>query len=124
VHRDDLQAALGVHRLELGFPQLEHLRRRLERVEAGPVRPLFAPNAAGLALYEHALACAREIGFAPGHGTVGGGSDGNFTGALGIPTLDGLGVCGDGFHTDAEHLDLASVVPRARPLSALLRTLR
>ena len=68
------------------------------------MRPLFAPNAAGLALYEHALACAREIGFAPGHGTVGGGSD--------------------GFHTDAEHLDLASVIPRARLLSALLRTLR
>ena len=96
---------------------------RLE-VEAGPVRPLYEATAAGLALYEHALACAREIGFAPGHGTVGGGSDGNFSGALGVPTLDGLGVCGDGFHTDTEHLALDSVVPRARLLSALLRTLR
>jgi glutamate carboxypeptidase len=96
---------------------------RLE-VEAGPVRPLYEPTAAGLALYEHARACAREIGFDPGHGTVGGGSDGNFTGALGVPTLDGLGVCGDGFHTDTEHLALDSVVPRARLLSALLRTLR
>jgi glutamate carboxypeptidase len=93
-------------------------------VTAGPVRPLFAPTAAGLALYEHALACAREIGFAPGHGTVGGGSDGNFTGALGIPTLDGLGVCGDGFHTDTEHVEVDSLVPRARLLSGLLRTLR
>jgi glutamate carboxypeptidase len=93
-------------------------------VEPGPVRPLFEPTAAGLALYEHALACARAVGFAPGHGTVGGGSDGNFTGALGIPTLDGLGVCGDGFHTDEEHLDVDSLVPRARLLSGLLRTLR
>jgi glutamate carboxypeptidase len=96
---------------------------RLE-VEAGPVRPLHEPTAGRLALFEHARAGAREIGFAPGHGTVGGGSDGNFTGALGIPTLDGLGVCGDGFHTDTEHVALDSVVPRARLLSALLRTLR
>jgi glutamate carboxypeptidase len=92
-------------------------------VVLGPRRPLFEPTPAGLELYEHARALAREIGFDPGHGSVGGGSDGNFTGALGIPTLDGLGVCGDGFHTHGEHLEVSSLVPRTRLLSGLLRTL-
>ena len=68
-------------------------------VEPGPVRPLFEPSAASLELYEHARSLAREIGFDPGHGSVGGGSDGNFTGSLGVPTLDGLGPEGAGFHT-------------------------
>ncbi len=45
--------------------------------------------------------------------------DGNFTGALGIPTLDGLGVCGDGVHTKQEHLGVSSIVPRTRPLAGL-----
>lgn len=89
-------------------------------VHFGPVRPLFLPNPTGLALYEHARRLANEIGFDPGHGTVGGGSDGNFTGALGIPTLDGLGVCGDAFHTTQEHLLVSSLVPRARLLAQLL----
>jgi glutamate carboxypeptidase len=93
-------------------------------VEAGPIRPLFEPTAATLDLYATAVAIARQIGFNPGHGTVGGGSDGNFTGALGIPTLDGLGVCGDGFHTGDEYALVSSLVPRARLFSGLLRTLR
>ena len=92
-------------------------------VEAGPVRPLFAPTAEGLALYDQARAIAGEIGFAPGHGSYGGGSDGNFTGALGVPTLDGLGVCGDGAHTHEEHLLVSSLVPRARLLAGLFERL-
>jgi glutamate carboxypeptidase len=92
-------------------------------VRRGPVRPLFEPNRAGLDLYERARQIATQIGFAPGHGTVGGGSDGNFTGALGIPTLDGVGVCGDGFHTLDEHLLISSLVPRTRLLAELFRTL-
>jgi len=92
-------------------------------VEAGPQRPLFEPGEGTMALYRRALAIAEEIGFRPGHGSVGGGSDGNFTGALGIATLDGLGACGDGFHTLEEHVLVSSLVPRARLLSGLLRTL-
>jgi glutamate carboxypeptidase len=95
---------------------------RLE-VEPGPVRPLFKPNDATLALYERAEAIARGIGFVPGHGSYGGGSDGNFTGALGIPTLDGLGLCGDGAHTHEEHVLYSSLVPRARLMAGLLATL-
>jgi len=52
------------------------------------------------------------------------GSDGNFTGVLGIPTLDGLGVCNDGFHTHYEHLLVSSIVPRTQLLMRLLKELR
>ncbi len=92
-------------------------------VEAGPFRPMFTPSAGTLELYEHARSLAREVGFDPEAGVVGGGSDGNFTGAIGIPTLDGLGPCGAGFHTQDEHVLLDSLIPRARLLSGLLRTL-
>jgi glutamate carboxypeptidase len=95
---------------------------RLE-VTPGPVRPLFEPTPESLALYERARSLANRIGFNPGHGTVGGGSDGNFTGALGVPTLDGIGVCGGAFHTAQEHLLVSSLVPRARLIAELLRSL-
>jgi glutamate carboxypeptidase len=95
---------------------------RLE-VTPGPVRPMFAPTQESLTLYERARSLANRIGFNPGHGTVGGGSDGNFTGALGVPTLDGIGVCGDAFHTAQEHLLISSLVPRARLIAELLRSL-
>ena len=89
----------------------------------GPVRPLFEPGAGTLALYSRAEEIAGSIGFVPGHGSFGGGSDGNFTGALGIPTLDGLGLCGDGAHTHDEHILVSSLVPRARLLAGLLESL-
>lgn len=89
------------------------------RVEAGPVRPLFEPDQAMMSLYRKAAGIARELGFDPGHCSAGGGSDGNFTGAAGILTLDGLGVRGEGFHTPREHLLVSSLVPRSRFLAAL-----
>ena len=55
--------------------------------------------------------------------TVGGGSDGNFTAALGVPTLDGLGAVGGGAHADTEHLLVDSMVPRVQLLAGLLRAL-
>jgi glutamate carboxypeptidase len=57
------------------------------------------------------------------HGSAGGGSDGNFTGALGIPTLDGLGARGAGYHTLGEYIDLNSLVERGRLMAGLLATL-
>jgi glutamate carboxypeptidase len=92
-------------------------------VEQGPIRPLFEPNEGVLALYDRAETIAKDIGFVPGHGSFGGGSDGNFTGALGIPTLDGLGLCGDGAHTHVEHVLYSSLVPRAKLLAGLFETL-
>jgi glutamate carboxypeptidase len=57
------------------------------------------------------------------HASMGGGSDGNFTGALGIATLDGLGVRGAGAHTLDEHFEIDSFIERARLMAGLLATL-
>jgi glutamate carboxypeptidase len=87
-------------------------------------RPPFARDRGVDLVFERAAAIAREIGFtlesAP---LVGGGSDGNFTVAMGIPTLDGLGVDGDGAHTNHEHLLLSSIEPRTRLLQGLMERL-
>ncbi|MEZ5742031.1 MAG: M20/M25/M40 family metallo-hydrolase [Burkholderiaceae bacterium] len=93
-------------------------------VERGPVRPLFKPSAGGLALFEQARSIAQSLGVTLEHGQFGGGSDGNFTGALGIPTLDGLGPVGAGPHTHQEHILVSSLVSRCQVLAELMRTLR
>ncbi len=96
---------------------------RLE-MRPGLGRPSYGKTPAIQALYDHAAALARELGFAvAGERVAGGGSDGNFTGALGVPTLDGLGVIGDGPHTHAEHLLLSCLVPRTRLWVRLYETL-
>lgn len=89
-------------------------------IEKGAVRPLFRANAGTLALFEQAKALAAEVGFELSHAQTGGGSDANFTGALGIATLDGLGCAGAGAHTFEEHLLISSVVPRCRLLAGLI----
>ncbi|MEU1507657.1 M20 family metallopeptidase [Kitasatospora sp. NPDC005748] len=62
----------------------------------------------------------------PGVGSmrVGGGSDGNFTAALGIPTLDGLGAVGGGAHADHEYLEVASMAERADLVAGLVTAIR
>ncbi|MFT4099261.1 MAG: M20 family metallopeptidase [Rhodoblastus sp.] len=93
-------------------------------VTPGLYRPSFVKSPAIQTLYDHAAALAREIGFeVAGERIAGGGSDGNFTGALGVPTLDGLGVLGDGPHTHQEHLLISWLVPRTRLLARLFETL-
>lgn len=87
-------------------------------------RPVWEPDAAVRALHAKAEAIARAVGIgALPASSAGGGSDGNFTGAMGIPTLDGLGVMGGGIHTLEEHVMVASLVPRAKLLAGLLMTL-
>jgi glutamate carboxypeptidase len=92
-------------------------------VEPGPVRPLFRAHAGTVALYDQARRLAADIGFDLKHGQFGGGSDGNFTGALGIATLDGLGVNGGGAHTHEEHLLVSSLAPHARLIAGLFECL-
>ena len=90
------------------------------RVVEGPSRPPFEPSSSA-ALFELACEAARELDLEPIQGvSVGGGSDGNFTAALGIPTLDGLGGVGGGTHTDYEWLDTDSLVERRDLLTSLI----
>ena len=93
-------------------------------VTGGMNRPPFEKDAGIEALFEHAKTLAAEIGFELEEvAKTGGGSDGNFTAALGIPTLDGLGVDGFGAHSHEEHLYYSSLEPRARLMLRLLETL-
>jgi glutamate carboxypeptidase len=87
-------------------------------------RPPMAKSAAIQALYDHAVEQAAALGFAlPEAPMTGGGSDGNFTAAIGTPTLDGLGCDGDGAHTLHEHCFVSSLAPRAALMARLLETL-
>ena len=93
-------------------------------VTPGLYRPSFVKSPAIQRLYDHSVKLADEIGYpVKGERVAGGGSDGNFTGALGVPTLDGLGVLGDGPHTHQEYLLVSCLVPRTKLLVRLLETL-
>jgi glutamate carboxypeptidase len=86
-------------------------------------RPVF-PRLEGTAeLFEHTKLICKEIGFELEERHSGGGSDGNFTAALGIPTLDGLGADGHGHHTHDEYILYSSLEPRARMWVRLFQTL-
>src|SRR5215471_10138661 len=86
-------------------------------------RPPYEKSNAGAALFEHAKGLAAELGFDLVDMSTGGGSDGNFT-APHTATLDGLGVDGEGAHTNYEQLYISSIAPRARLLHRLFQTLR
>ena len=86
-------------------------------------RPGYEKTPAIAALYEHARGLASELGFDLVDLKTGGGSDGNFTANI-APTLDGMGVDGDGGHTHEERLYISSVIPRMRLLMRLMETLR
>ncbi len=86
-------------------------------------RPVFPRSDGTVALFEHAREVCRDIGFDLDERHSGGGSDGNFTAALGIPTLDGLGADGHGHHTLDEYILYSSLEPRARMWVRLFETL-
>jgi len=89
-------------------------------VEGGLNRPPMERNAANEALLARAIAIAAAAGWEVEGAVVGGGSDGNFTSALGVPTLDGLGSVGGGAHTSDEHIRIAESLDRVGLLAALL----
>jgi glutamate carboxypeptidase len=92
-------------------------------IEGGINRPGYEKTPDIAALYEHARTLATEIGFDLIDLKTGGGSDGNFTASY-APTLDGMGVDGDGAHTHEERLYISSVLPRTRLLMRLMETLQ
>jgi len=108
--------------LERRLHALRPLQRgaRLE-ITGGFARPPLERKMSA-ALFTRAKSLARQIHLRLGECTVGGGSDGNFTAALGIPTLDGLGAVGDGAHSSHEHVLINNMPARSALLAALLAT--
>ena len=92
-------------------------------VRGGLNRPPMEESAGAHRLYALAKRIAAEEGFALPAGGTGGGSDGNFTAALGVPTLDGLGAVGDGGHADHEHVRVSTIAPRLAWFARLLAEL-
>ena len=86
-------------------------------------RPPMERSAGTVRLYEQARTLAAQIGLQLDEASTGGGSDGNFTAALGVPTLDGLGAVGEGAHAAHESVLAESLVERASLLAALIATL-
>lgn len=87
-------------------------------------RPPYEKTAEVAALFALAQELAADVGFAlEDCPMTGGGSDGNFSAALGVPTLDGLGIDGDGAHTPGEYALISSIAPRRALMTALLRRL-
>ena len=85
--------------------------------------PTFLDHARDCELFSSAQRVAQNVGLGLAEGQYGGDSDGNFTGTLGIPTIDGLGVCVDGVRTKAEYIKISSIKPRARLLAGLFKAL-
>lgn len=92
-------------------------------ISGGLNRPPFPQSEAGLRLFDHARLLAADLNMDLEGIATGGGSDGNFTAALGVPTLDGLGADGAGAHTFGEHIFISSLAPRTALLANLLLTL-
>jgi len=98
-----------------------HPEARL-KIEGGINRPPME-RAVAAGLFAKARALANQLGFEVKDAATGGGSDGNFSAALGIPTLDGLGGVGDGAHALHEHVIIRELPRRAALLAALLAAL-
>jgi glutamate carboxypeptidase len=92
---------------------------RLE-ITGGINRPPMERKPGTAALYRKARGLAAELGFTLDESATGGGSDGNFTAALGVATLDGLGAVGEGAHAAHESVMIEHVVPRTALLAALI----
>ncbi|NUH67177.1 M20/M25/M40 family metallo-hydrolase [Sulfitobacter sp. S0837] len=89
-------------------------------IHRGVTRPVWEPDQPGtMAMLKLAQEIGREIGIEITGSSAGGGSDGNFTGFLGLPTLDSIGVRGKGLHTLEEHIFVDSLTERAKLAAAL-----
>jgi len=107
---------------------VEKLFRRLKvsdphcklTITGGINRPPMERKAGTIALFTRARELAAQLGFQLDEAATGGGSDGNFTAALGIPTLDGMGAVGDGAHAAHESVVIEHLVPRTALLAAMI----
>ena len=109
-------------------PRIERKFKGLKAVDKGCVvtatgginRPPMERGRGTVRLYQRARALAAELGFTLDEASTGGASDGNFTAALGVPTLDGLGAVGEGAHAPHESIVVEHLAPRTALLAALL----
>lgn len=91
-------------------------------VEGGMNRPPMERSRATVALFRRAQKRANGLGFALDEAATGGGSDGNFTAAMGVPTLDGMGAVGEGAHASHESVVVKDLAPRTALLAEMIRT--
>ena len=89
-------------------------------ITGGINRPPMERKPGTIALFKKARSIAAELGFALEEAATGGGSDGNFTAAVGVPTLDGMGAVGDGAHAAHESVVIEHLVPRTALLAAMI----
>jgi glutamate carboxypeptidase len=92
-------------------------------ITGGINRPPMERKAGTIALFKKARSLAAELGFALEEAATGGGSDGNFTAALGVPTLDGMGAVGEGAHAVHESVVIEHLVPRTALLAAMIASI-
>ncbi len=90
------------------------------QISGGINRPPMERTPGTIVLFERARSLAAELGFTLEEAATGGGSDGNFTSALGVPTLDGMGAVGDGAHAAHESVVIEHLVPRTALLAAMI----
>jgi glutamate carboxypeptidase len=89
-------------------------------VSGGINRPPMERKAGTIALFKQARKLAAEMGLVLDEAATGGGSDGNFTAALGVATLDGMGAVGAGAHAAHEHIVAAHIVERTALLAGMV----
>jgi glutamate carboxypeptidase len=117
--------AAAASEVDAGFQALRPVDPRTTiEVRGGFDRPPLERNDKVRRLYSEARDVARELGQELGEGATGGGSDGNFTAALGVPTLDGLGAVGDGAHALHEHVEIDALADRAALIAGLITRLK
>jgi glutamate carboxypeptidase len=108
-------------RIERRFAGLKSDDRQCKLTVTGGInRPPMERTRGTVRLYHEARALAAELGFELAEASTGGASDGNFTSALGVPTLDGMGAVGEGAHARHESIVLEHVAPRTALLAGLL----
>jgi glutamate carboxypeptidase len=108
-------------RIERKFAALKSVDKRCQLTVTGGInRPPMERTRGTVRLFREARAMAAELGFALEEVATGGASDGNFTSALGIPTLDGMGAVGKGAHASHESILIEELAPRTALLACLL----
>jgi glutamate carboxypeptidase len=113
--------AVDAARIARLFAKLRVTDKGCKLEVAGGINRMPMERKAGtIRLFRQARRLAKEIGIDLEEAATGGGSDGNFTAALGVPTLDGMGAVGLGAHAAHEHVVIAELVPRTALLAGMI----